>query len=194
MIEHEKVSVYESFSFFPDSQQLCVISLKECQGFVFNQNLFATPYQQLRSAAQEKRRRALSFPKPRTRSSGSKEMESVQTRRHTSHERRPQFIFGRKGSESAVEDDSMDVDEEFTPGIVKREVTQLFESDDIDEEEEEEEEEDEEVEGEEEEEEDDVIGDYDDYEDLEYGPYGAVQVTDIIVGDSDHDYLPSKDW
>lgn len=182
MIEHEKASVYESFSFFPDSQQQCIISLKECQGFVFNQNLFATPYQQLRTAAKEKRQRALSFSKPRSRSNGSKDAESAKVRRHTSHDLRPQFIWGRKGSESAVEDDPMDVDGEYTPDMAKRE-THVLENDDIDEEEDEEDEEDE-----------DTLGEYDDYEDMEYGLYGAVQVTDIVVEETDHDYIPSQDW
>lgn len=82
----------------------------------------------------------------------------------------------------------MDVDDEFTPGIVKRDASQLFENEDIDEEE------DEEEDGESEEEDQDTLGEYDDYEDSEYGLYGAVQVTDIIVDESDDDYIPSKDW
>ena len=59
MIQNENFSVYDSPSFYSDSSYN-IISLKECQGFIFNQDLFALPYQQLRSLANEKKIRALS--------------------------------------------------------------------------------------------------------------------------------------
>lgn len=183
MIEDEKVSIYEPYSLFPGSKQLFIISLKECQGFVFNQNLFATPYQQLRSAEKEKRLRALSYSRPRSKSIGGKEQEPARVRRHTSHEFQTPFMWGQKSREVAVEDDQMDVDDgrvEIPPKA------QVFDNDDIEEEEEEEEEEDEE-------DEDNSLDEYDDYEETEFGLYGAVQVTDIIVEESDHDYIPGKD-
>lgn len=58
MIQNENISVYDSPSFYSDSSYN-IISLKECQGFIFNQDLFALPYQQLRSLANERKIRTL---------------------------------------------------------------------------------------------------------------------------------------
>lgn len=54
MIQNENFSVYESPSYFTGSSYN-IISLKESQGFVFNQNLFASPYQQQKSQLNERR-------------------------------------------------------------------------------------------------------------------------------------------
>lgn len=81
MIDDENFSVYESRSFFSEGNYN-IISLRECQGFIFNQDLFALPYQQLRSTEHlicgEKRRL------------------------NTFHDSRPPFI------ESDLDDDDVD--------------------------------------------------------------------------------------
>lgn len=51
---------YESSSFFSDSQYV-IIALQSSQGFIFNQDLFASPYQQLRAILREKRQRTQSL-------------------------------------------------------------------------------------------------------------------------------------
>ena len=58
MIQNEIFQVYESPYYYTTTTKrnaaYSIISLKECQGFIFNQDLFATPFQQLRSLAIEK--------------------------------------------------------------------------------------------------------------------------------------------
>lgn len=71
MIENENFSVYESPSYYSHHASYNIISLNECQGFIFNQDLFALPYQQLRSIANERRYRA-SFSHPASASSPSR--------------------------------------------------------------------------------------------------------------------------
>ena len=60
MIQNEIFQVYESPYYYTTTTKrnaaYSIISLKECQGFIFNQDLFATPFQQLRSLAIEKTR------------------------------------------------------------------------------------------------------------------------------------------
>ena len=57
MIQNEIFQVYESPYYYTTTTKrnaaYSIISLKECQGFIFNQDLFATPFQQLRSLAIE---------------------------------------------------------------------------------------------------------------------------------------------
>lgn len=123
MIANEDFSVYESPSYYSQQSSFSVISLKESQGFIFNQDLFASPYQQLRSLANERRYRA-SFSHPRrlreaSARSGSQTAKAVDKednecnpaelrlnrieRRHTSHQgQRPSF-FGHGTAEPAVE-------------------------------------------------------------------------------------------
>ena len=181
MIDHEKASVYESFSFFHDTPQQSIISLKECQGFIFNQNLFATPYQQLRSAAKEKRLRALSFSKVKSRTTSETEVEKQKARRHTSHELKPHFQWGSIGSDVAVEDDLMEVDS--GDQATKEDELKHNEEDELKHSEEDEEDL-----------EDDNIDELDEYEEAEYGLFAVVEVTDILIDEKDQDYLPSKDW
>lgn len=111
MIDSETSSVYESFSFFPKSQSFNIISLKLSQGFLFNQDLFATPYQQLRSMAREKHIRALSFSKGKRKSPNStccSSPNSAKQRRHTSYELKPRFRVDYLRDESAIDDDDDD--------------------------------------------------------------------------------------
>lgn len=129
--------MYESHSYYPETATYNIISLKECQGFVFNQDLFASPYQQLRLLANEKRYRALSFlahRSPRLRygykgkSATSSGLESCvgspdpaeqRRRRHTSHmESRPSF-FESPGSDTRESSSSADSDKALgLPGLV----------------------------------------------------------------------------
>lgn len=73
MINSENISIYEPSNYYQEDYN--IISLKESQGFIFNQDLFASPYQQLKSLANEKKLRSLSFNhiKPK----------KFSTRRHT---------------------------------------------------------------------------------------------------------------
>ncbi|EMG49278.1 hypothetical protein G210_0017, partial [Candida maltosa Xu316] len=50
MIQNEDFQVYETNNYYNNynTNSYSIISLKECQGFIFNQDLFATPYQQSR--------------------------------------------------------------------------------------------------------------------------------------------------
>lgn len=116
MIGDENYSVYELRSFFAEGN-FHILSLKECQGFVFNQDLFALPYQQLRSLATE-RIRTLSY-------SGSCAPKALpgrrgpQARRHTLyHERRP-WLSDVAGDDTDAVDDfgkDDDVDMRDRPG------------------------------------------------------------------------------
>ncbi|CUM63518.1 uncharacterized protein PRCAT00001094001 [Priceomyces carsonii] len=126
MIQNENFSVYESSSFYSSSSSYNIISLKECQGFIFNQDLFASPYQQLKSLANERKYQALSFSKSRSNSSSRSQLQS-QTRsklnspssakqgtsaerRHTSyHDPKPPFFISGDENAIADDDDSIDV-------------------------------------------------------------------------------------
>ncbi|CAH6718780.1 hypothetical protein CLIB1444_01S14356 [[Candida] jaroonii] len=76
MIQSENISVYESPNYYHDCSSYNIISLKECQGFIFNQDLFASPYQQSKSLANEKKYRSSFSHKPKSRTNS--------LRRHTS--------------------------------------------------------------------------------------------------------------
>lgn len=111
MINSENYSIYESTNYFSDSTSYNIILLKECQGFMFNQDLFASPYQQLKSLANEKRFRALSF------SPASLNKATPVNRRHTSHfESRPNFAGSLPENNSCVfsidTDDDIEIDNE----------------------------------------------------------------------------------
>ncbi|KAG7663811.1 uncharacterized protein J8A68_002671 [[Candida] subhashii] len=132
MIQNENFSVYEAPSYYSDTSSYNIISLKECQGFIFNQDLFATPYQQSRSLAIERKYRAsFSANKNRSGSHSSKSItperqqrggcdddevpqsQSMQ-RRHTSyHPRRPSFVSSTGILDSSAIDDSMEDDEDY---------------------------------------------------------------------------------
>lgn len=89
MIDDEEALVYEAHSYFSQDKSYNIISLRESQGFIFNQDLFATPVQQLRSIA--KRMRSVSFNK-----------KCVE---------KPRLPAGREFDFELAIDDSMDVDE-----------------------------------------------------------------------------------
>lgn len=124
MVQHENFLVYESTSFLSDSSTYNIISLKECQGFIFNQDLFASPYQQSRSLANEKKIRALSYSKVSSTSRANSTFPSIdctsfdnisKQRRHTSyHSSRPLVLSGNEvsmdTSEAVFEDDEDDRD------------------------------------------------------------------------------------
>lgn len=178
MIDDEATSVYESHSFFPDAQPYNIISLRESQGFVFNQDLFATPYQQLRSLAREKRIRAMSFSRTKSRSNSTSCSSSPKPkqRRHTSHDIRPgheiRSIFRETArNESAIDDDSMEIDDD-SHYQTQFESSFLDNVPPID----------------------SKVEEYEEYEeDSEYGSLGGhyrVQVTDIIVNENDTSFLP----
>lgn len=169
MIQNENFQVYESSY----SNNYNIISLKEYQGFIFNQDLFATPYQQLRSLAIEKTRRLSSM-------SNGNSGNNACLRRHTSyHPQRPNLNDGKRNSvgtddnDVVIEDDDEDEDEVM-----------------VGEQEEEEEEEKEEME--EEEEDDD-----DEYEEMQ--GYGGdqtnrrykVRVTEIVINEKENDIFPN---
>lgn len=136
MIQNENISVYESTNYYTDSSYN-IISLRECQGFIFNQDLFASPYQQQRTLANERKMKCLGS-KSRT-NSVSKDRER---RRHTSYHARPDFrSYGgsRESRESAIEDsaieDSAIEDEEDNveyEGGYKVQVTEIIVNDDED--------------------------------------------------------------
>lgn len=86
MIHSENISVYESSNYYADCSSYNIISLKECQGFIFNQDLFASPYQQQRTLANERRLRAMSFSnhKPSSKDGSRSNSASNLARRHTS--------------------------------------------------------------------------------------------------------------
>lgn len=112
MIKSENYSIYESTNYFSDSTSYNIILLKECQGFIFNQDLFASPYQQLKALANEKRFRALSF------SLSSANRKNPVSRRHTSHlDSRPALPFSQNNSSvfSIDTDDEIEIDNEKTP-------------------------------------------------------------------------------
>ena len=173
MVQHEDFLVYESTSFLSDSSTYNIISLKECQGFIFNQDLFASPYQQSRSLANEKKIRALSCSKPSSTSPANSSFPSIdctsfdnvsKQRRHTSyHTSRPQVQSGNEvtmdTSDAVFEDD--DVEMHLEDGL------------------------------------DNAIDDEDEeYEEMnEYGGDAnnrryKVQVTDIIIDDNEVDIFP----
>lgn len=117
MIDDENYNVYESRSFFAEGNYH-ILSLKECQGFVFNQDLFALPYQQLRSLASE-RVRTLSYgggsgcrPGPPRGSLGAP--RAPPARRHTTlyHDRRP-WLGDVSGSGTGSGTDDTDVVDDF---------------------------------------------------------------------------------
>ncbi|EGV61528.1 hypothetical protein CANTEDRAFT_114997 [Yamadazyma tenuis ATCC 10573] len=116
MIHSENISVYECPNYYSDSSTYNIISLKECQGFIFNQDLFASPYQQQRTLISERKLRAMShsFHKSRSNSSSHSRSNSMSgptgtQRRHTSyHGHKPVFATAIIDN-SAIEDDDEDV-------------------------------------------------------------------------------------
>ena len=138
MIQNENFNVYDSPSFLPESSSYSIISLRECQGFIFNQDYFASPYQQVRSLANERKIRALSF----TRDQGSQNSSSVGTspptrtltsqRRHTSYHPQRPVLHAESTDDVAIEDEDdltadeyVGEDEEFFDDIEDVEDTQL---------------------------------------------------------------------
>lgn len=139
MIESEDFSVYEGLSYNSEVGHFNIISLKECQGFMFNQDLFALPYQQLKSLENERRYRAMSFLKSRT-ASVSKQ-SCFNKRRHTLYHPRPVFSDGEDEDtdmtidekDDAVDDaGDDDVDNDVSAGGYRVHVTDIVVSEDDD--------------------------------------------------------------
>lgn len=211
MLNDEKYRVYEPYGFFPDANRLPVLALTRCQGYIFNQDLFATPYQQLRSRALEQKTRTFSYSREaKSRSSlmSSTLRSFVKQRRHTSYDPRP-----RVGSIFADELDIMDIDDgevmeddDDIEDAGEEQESRLEEGDedgemedvdgnegDLDEDE------DEDEEDEDGEDDDDEDGEDDDYS-MHFGGYGGylqlnaykVKLVEIVVDPNDTSYLPSE--
>lgn len=202
MVQNENISVYDSPNYYSHSSSYNIISLKECQGFIFNQDLFASPYQQQKSLANEKKMRAMSGSKsssnsvlgsrPASRSCSQSQASSAantpsysrmtspksQQRRHTSyHDPRPSFLCGAAGDDNAmIDDDDHDgnenSDEEFAFENTSMELDEIEDHEDV------------------------VIDEYEEFELM--GEYGdstnrmyKVHVTEITVNENDNSIFPS---
>lgn len=109
MIESENYSIYETPNFMGNGS-VNIISLKESQGFVFNQDLFASPYQQLQAAAKERRLRATSFSAPKSRPDSLLHLNGKESRRrHTSYDTRRPVLVDEEKDDKDNEDDDEDV-------------------------------------------------------------------------------------
>lgn len=194
MIQNENFSVYDSPSYLPESSSYSIISLSECQGFIFNQDLFALPYQQVRSQANERKVRALSFSKGKnSRNSSflsvsppsqivcSTSSSLLKERRHTSYHS-PRPIFRTQA------DDEIDIaieDEE-----------EVEEDEDIEEDEDEQMHDAQEANSDSDEQDDGYDeSEEDEYEDMHYSGSGntryKVHVTEIVIDEKDCDIFPS---
>lgn len=168
MIHSENISVYESASYYSESSGYSIISLKESQGFLFNQDLFASPFQQQRTLANERKIRSQSYnQKSRSNSINSKSRSASFSdvklhiqRRHTSCDTTKPHLTSFLNN-SAIEDDD---DENI------RNAFDQFENTTID------------IELSQE----DVIDDETDVDDSNY----KVHVTEIMVNDND-DLFPN---
>ena len=202
MVQNENISVYDSPNYYSHSSSYNIISLKECQGFIFNQDLFASPYQQQKSLANEKKLRAMSGSKSSSNSvlgsrsasrscSQSQASSTVNTpsysrmaspksqqRRHTSyHDPRPSLLYGTTGDDNAMiddddQDDDEDGDEEFVFENTSMELDEIEDHEDV------------------------VIDEYEEFELM--GEYGdstnrmyKVHVTEITVNENDNSIFPS---
>lgn len=113
MTENESFSVYDSYSFTRGPGSYHIISLKESQGFLFNQDLFASTYQQLRTIMREKHIRELASKKRSKSHSGALHWPSSvsrqlqkQPRRHTTYGVGPMLRI--IGDDLAVDEGSSD--------------------------------------------------------------------------------------
>ncbi|CAD1807981.1 hypothetical protein FOB58_001326 [Candida parapsilosis] len=226
MIQDENFNVYESGTSFYSgmngyASNYSIISLRECQGFLFNQDLFATPYQQVRSQqANAKKYRSSSSSTRRTSGTGTgggrKCRDGDYERRHTSyHPPRPQFDRSNVSDHAIVDDDEdaeddedeemHDANEEFSSSGGKHHEKGVEDKDgdeDGEEEDEEADEEEDDDEGEDQEEDDDDDDDEDEDDYREMHEYGGdfnnrrfkVRVTEILVDENeDHDIFPTSE-
>ena len=226
MIQDENFNVYESGTSFYSgmngyASNYSIISLRECQGFLFNQDLFATPYQQVRSQqANAKKYRSSSSLTRRTSGTvtggGRKCRDGDYERRHTSyHPPRPQFDRSNVSDHAIVDDDEdaeddedeemHDANEEFSSSGGKHHEKGVEDKDgdeDGEEEDEEADEEEDDDEGEDQEEDDDDDDDEDEDDYREMHEYGGdfnnrrfkVRVTEILVDENeDHDIFPTSE-
>ncbi|KAI5969716.1 hypothetical protein CANMA_001239 [Candida margitis] len=202
MIQDENFNVYESGNAFYSggfASNYSIISLRECQGFIFNQDLFATPYQQVRSQANAKKYRA-SFSQRSSSSTGvgRKCRDGDYERRHTSyHAPRPQFDRSVGSDQAIVDDDEEeevdededeemhDANEEFVSNDVKHDSNHIYDEDEDEDEDEDD---------------DDDDDDDDDYREMhEYGGdfnnrRYKVRVTEIVVDENDdNDIFPTSE-
>lgn len=123
MTQNESFSVYDSYTFTRGPASYHIISLKESQGFLFNQDLFASTYQQLRTLLREKHMRELASKKrSKSHSSTLRWPASVsrphqkQPRRHTTYGLGP--MLRMVGDDLAVDEGSSDemCIDDFAPG------------------------------------------------------------------------------
>ena len=121
----EQKGVFNNNRGTPHFSNYAIISLRECQGFLFNQDLFATPYQQVRSKANAKRysmslqreKKALLRRGSRGHSTTPHDIRNHKNRRHTSyHPQRPQLLnIGEKvGNGTGKDEDGAIIDEDDT--------------------------------------------------------------------------------
>ncbi|KAI5957299.1 hypothetical protein KGF54_000227 [Candida jiufengensis] len=179
MIQNENFSVYESNNNYysinnnPNgfNSNYSIISLRECQGFLFNQDLFASPYQQVKAKSNERRLSSATNSATTT--------AKTKIRRHTSyHSPRPNFTNTNndqlKTNDHAI-DDEYDEDEDM---LNDEELEELEEEEDM-----------EDMEGEEEEEDYSEMHGYGgDYNNRRY----KVKVTDILIDESEIDIYPTS--
>lgn len=200
MVQNENISIYDSPNYYSHSSSYNIISLKECQGFIFNQDLFASPYQQQKSLANEKKIKALGGSKSSSNSAlGSRSASrscsqsqassaadtpsysrmaspKSQQRRHTSyHDPRPSLLCDSVADENAmIEDDNddNDDDEEFVFENTSMDLDEMEDHEDV------------------------VIDEYEEFELM--GEYGdstnrmyKVHVTEIIINENDNSIFPS---
>lgn len=202
MVQNENISVYDSPNYYSHSSSYNIISLKECQGFIFNQDLFASPYQQQKSLANEKKMRAMSGSKSSSNSAlGSRSASrscsqsqassaantplysrmaspKSQQRRHTSyHDPRPSLLCDSTTDDNVMigdddNDENDDGEEEFVFENTSMDLNEIEDHEDV------------------------VIDEYEEFELM--GEYGdstnrtyKVHVTEITVNENDNSIFPS---
>ncbi|KAJ8141489.1 hypothetical protein OY671_005347 [Metschnikowia pulcherrima] len=108
MMKNETSLIYDAYTFSRGLSSYHVISLRESQGFLFNQDLFASTYQQSRTLMKE--RQALRHSKKRSKSHSSAVKwhapQQKPHRRHTTYGQAP--LLRTVGDESAVDEGSSD--------------------------------------------------------------------------------------
>lgn len=181
MIDSENYSVYECPNYFNDSSSNLynIISLKEYQGFIFNQDLFASPYQQLKSLANERKYRTFSFNhSKKSRSNSYSNLisnGSKISRRHTSHlDSRPTFLSSNaKINDLAIDDDDDDknTNSKMEIDILAADDFKTAQTEDA------------------------VVDEYDEFDDHTESPISnnlyKVHVTEIMVNEDDDSIFPS---
>lgn len=199
MVQDENISVYDSPNYYSHSSSYNIISLRECQGFIFNQDLFASPFQQQKSLANEKKMREMGQSKSpsnsalgsrsASRSCSQSQASSIvntpsysrmaspksQQRRHTSyHDPRPSFLSVAADDDNAMVDDESDGEQndDFMIEETSIDIDGIEEHEDV------------------------VVDEYDEFEHM--GEYGdstnrmyKTHVTEITVNENDNNIFPN---